>query len=235
MSTSRSVLAAAVGFLLLAPAASAQPPPKELPTGEVDGVRVKRTARDGIVVTFTDEAARLYRRIAGRRVIVSCGKLGSPQLVLGRELIEQSEALVAPRRRAPLRTGMRTRGFDFCSVARARGPADEAGTLVTVSITQDGAVYLDEQAVGENLVTALGLATRDQRTFLPANEIVQRVGDRFPVVALAAPTDSPPAGRIGIFSDGAKHAAAVGLSTLGRRLFFEVNGDTVATNTLYSP
>jgi hypothetical protein len=103
---------------------------------------------------------------------------------------------------------------------------------VTVPITQDGAVYLDEQEVGTNLTAVLALATRDQRTFLPANEIVQRVGDRIPVVALAAPTDSPPAGRIGIFSDGARHAAAVGLSTLGRRLFFEVNGDTFATNML---
>jgi hypothetical protein len=50
------------------------------------------------------------------------------------------------------------------------------------------------------------------------------------VVALAAPSDTPPAGVVGYYSDGAQHAAAVGLSTQGRRLFLEVNGDVLHTN-----
>ena len=52
-----------------APAAEAQ-----LPVGEAKGVRVIRE-RGALVVVFTSRAARLYRRIAGKRVSVFCTEL----------------------------------------------------------------------------------------------------------------------------------------------------------------
>ena len=53
------------------------------------------------------------------------------------------------------------------------------------------------------------------------------------VVELPSPSDTPPAGSIGYYSDGAQHAAAVVLSASGRRLFFEADADEVIrTNVL---
>ena len=51
---------------LTAPAAGAK-----LPVGEADGVRIIRV-KGAIVVVFTPQAAKLYRRIAGRQVSVFC-------------------------------------------------------------------------------------------------------------------------------------------------------------------
>ena len=59
------LLAAALGALT-APAAGAK-----LPVGEADGVRIIRV-KGAIVVVFTPQAAKLYRRIAGRQVSVFC-------------------------------------------------------------------------------------------------------------------------------------------------------------------
>ena len=50
---------------------------------------------------------------------------------------------------------------------------------------------------------------------------------RLSVVALASPSDSPPPGSIGYYSDGARHVAAVVLSATGRRLFLELDADDV--------
>ena len=47
------------------------------------------------------------------------------------------------------------------------------------------------------------------------------------VVELPSPSDTPPAGSIGYYSDGAQHVAAVVLSASGRRLFFEADVDDV--------
>jgi hypothetical protein len=49
-------------------------------------------------------------------------------------------------------------------------------------------------------------------------------------VALGAPSDTPPAGAVGYYSDGAQHAAAVVLSASGKRLFLEQNGDVLHMN-----
>ena len=46
-------------------------------------------------------------------------------------------------------------------------------------------------------------------------------------MALTSPSDTPPPGSVGYYSDGAQHAAAVVLSAAGRRLFVEVDADDV--------
>jgi hypothetical protein len=52
-------------------------------------------------------------------------------------------------------------------------------------------------------------------------------------VELPSPSDTPPAGSIGYYSDGAQHVAAVVLSASGRRLFLEGDVDhVVRTNVL---
>ena len=53
------------------------------------------------------------------------------------------------------------------------------------------------------------------------------------VVELAAPGDSPPAGKVGYYSDGQEHIATVIISASGRRLFIEAAADDVfSTNVL---
>lgn len=41
-----------------------------------------------------------------------------------------------------------------------------------------------------------------------------------------------PTGKFGFYSDGAQHIEVVGVSTGGKRLFEDMNGDTITTNVL---
>jgi hypothetical protein len=63
----------------------------------------------------------------------------------------------------------------------------------------------------------------------------EQVLARFPrfrghLVPLPGPDDTPPPKTIGYWSDGAAHVGVVGLSTAGRRLFIEYEGDVLHTN-----
>lgn len=54
-----------------------------------------------------------------------------------------------------------------------------------------------------------------------SNGVVVSIGaDHY--VALADPLASPPADKVGIFSDGRQHFAAVALTALGKRLFYDM-------------
>jgi hypothetical protein len=77
---------------------------------------------------------------------------------------------------------------------------------------------LDHDPTPAELVAAVPLLTRPLR---------------LSVVALPTPSDTPPAGSIGYYSDGGHHVAAVVLSALGRRLFLEFDlGQTIRTNVV---
>ena len=143
----------------------------------------------------------------------------------------------APRTRRPLRADNTTRGIDYCTVSRAQ-PDDETKPgrlIVSVPLTQRGAVFLDRRQTASEIVGVLFAADElisrtNRETFPTAQEVVARYGPR--IVALAAPTDTPPPGKVGYYSDGAKHVAAVKTSAIGKRLFYEVNNDVVSTNII---
>jgi hypothetical protein len=101
-----------------------------------------------------------------------------------------------------------------------------------IPLTQKGAVFEDEALFAGDLVSIAGLADSLSSAghFPTADQVVAKAGGS--VVALAAPTDTPPAGKYGVYSDANLHLATVVLSSAGRRLFFEVSGDTVSTNVL---
>jgi hypothetical protein len=225
-----------LAFSLPAAASGAQ-----LPVGQADGVRVKRE-QGAIVVVFTRQAARLYRRVAGKRVTVSCTELPAEE-ELGPVSINTGEiTLRAPERRRPLRTGDRTRGLDYCRVwlaartVRRDGARTRRGRqhIVSVPLSQRGAVYLDEQFKAIALSTLLSLAgTEADRRNSPGYptapqllELLDRLSG-FRIVALASPADTPPPGAIGYFSDGLRHVAAVIVSASGRRLFIELQAEDV--------
>jgi hypothetical protein len=50
------------------------------------------------------------------------------------------------------------------------------------------------------------------------------------LVVLAAPGDSPPPGRVGLYSDAARHVTVVAVTTAGVRLFIDADGGVVTTN-----
>jgi hypothetical protein len=108
--------------------------------------------------------------------------------------------------------------------------------IVAIPLSQRGAVRLDEQARASAMLGVLSIAAvlppegfdrwptpEELVSYLPS---VKRPL-RLTVVPLASPAETPPAGSIGYFSDGAQHAAAVVLSASGRRLFYETDADDV--------
>ena len=113
---------------LTAPAAGAK-----LPVGEADGVRIIRV-KGAIVVVFTPQAAKLSRRIAGKRVSVFCTEVLEDGYGSG------GATQRAPARRRPIRTGDATRGLDYCRVSlpprtiRRNGGTTRHGRRVIVSI-----------------------------------------------------------------------------------------------------
>jgi hypothetical protein len=228
-----AALAGAVS-LALVPQAGAQ-----LPVGEAEGVRIVRE-RGAIVVVFTQRAARLYRRIAGKRVSVHCTEFTGDGAASG------GITLRAPKRRRPLRTGDQTRGMDYCRVwleprtVRRNGLRHRRSREVIVSIplTQRGAVFLDEEEKAHSLQGLLFIVGLEERNGddwpTPAQLLGSRIGRRLGsrLVALENPTDTPAAGTIGYYSDGQQHVVVATISASARRLFIEYEPDGVLRTNL---
>jgi hypothetical protein len=250
-----SGIAAAV-VLLAAPAGAMGQAP--LPVGEAHGVRIVRE-RGAIVIVFTDRAARRYTRIAGKDIDVDCtdqqpGSDGAPRAYpfIGPnhpgDITEQSSggiSMRAPKRRQRLYTGDLTRGLDYCriwlqarTIRRGRDITRIPRRLiVSVPLTQTGAVFLDEESKARRLMLWLfiagGVAERINISGWPSHsQIVGTLGPeaRQRLVSLAAPADAPPPRRVGYYSDRRDHIAVAVLSRSGKRLFIEVAGDVVTTN-----
>jgi hypothetical protein len=236
-----------VVLLVVAPSAGAQTP--QLPVGQTDGVRIVRE-HGAIVVVFTPKAARLWRRVAGKRVSVFCEEESGPDEYGIVTVQGGGTTFRAPRRGRRLRTGDLTRGMDFCEVwlesrtLTRNGQRVRYGRELIVAIppTQKGAVHLDEQARAYALMGVLTFASIDGRRrglggFPTPAELVEHLPVltrplRLSIVALPSPSDTPPAGSIGYYSDGARHAAAIVVSASGRRLFLEVDVDDVVRSNV---
>jgi hypothetical protein len=241
-----AVLAATV-VVLAVTGATAQ---AALPVGESHGVRVVRE-RGAIVVVFSKSAAKRYRRIAGRMVAVDCTDRdpdeGPPRAhtFIGPEspgeLTEVGSGGItmrAPKRGRRLATGDLTRGLDYCRVWLPR-KGKSRRLIVSVPLTQVGAIFLDEETRARRLLRLLfvaGFVAEDLNIGgWPSHaQLVGRLGREAGrgLVALAAPTDTPPPRTLGYYSDRREHAAAVTLSRSGRRLFIEFAGDALSTNVV---
>ena len=128
-----------------------------------------------------------------------------------------------------LSTGFSAGKYDLCFISVVRKNGDEE-TLVDLPLTQQGAVFEDERLFASDLLGIVGAADSLAKSgqFPPAPDVAAKFNGA--VVVLAAPTDTPPAGKYGFYSDAGQHITAVTLSSAGRRLFFDVSGDTVSTN-----
>ena len=247
----------AAGLVLLAApsGAMAQAP---LPVGESHGVRIVRD-QGAIVFVFTDRAAKRWRRIAGRMISVDCidhePSAGGPpraRTFVGPphpgDITEESGGGVtmrAPKRGRRLETGDLTRGMDFCRLFLEPRTVRRDGTrqrtprrlVVSVPLTQAGAVFLDEQTRARRLLLTLALAgfvaEELKLTGWPSyTQLIEAAGTRARVrfASLAAPGDTPPARRIGYYSDRREHVAVAIVSRSGKRLFVEGTGDALSTN-----
>jgi hypothetical protein len=231
--------------LLVAPStATAQ---AALPVGEARGVRIVRE-NGAIVVIFTQRAAKLHRRVAGKLIEVECtdqdperGRpraftfIGPPHPGEITGTHEGGVTMRAPKDRRKLRTGDRTRGMDFCRVWRVKRTGRRL--IVSVPLTQGGAVFLDEWTRARRLMRMLffaGFVAGDLNlSGWPSHaQLVRRLGHdaRVRLIALAGPADTPPARSIGYWSDRREHIALVTLSRSGRRLFLELGDDVLTTN-----
>lgn len=210
--------------------------------GRADGVVVKQGPR-GLTFVFTKRAAPLYRRIAGRRVSIRCQRF--PR---GGYSGSGSTTFHAPARGRVLRSGSVSDGWDYCRVWRSerrlrsgrRTRVFPRRLIVTIPFTAAGEVFVDEQNKAFLLATVIELgefaasgsnadrfATPDRLLELTAAVSTPLSKERLPLVALSDAGETPVAGAVGYYSDGAEHAAAVVLSSAGRRLFFEVDRDDV--------
>jgi hypothetical protein len=239
-----SAFALAIVVLVAPCTATAQ---AALPVGEARGVRVVRENR-AIVVIFTQRAEKLRRRIAGKRVEVECTDehplhgppraftfIGPPH---PGEIVETHGGGVtirAPKRRRKLLTGDQTRGMDYCQVWLLKRSGRRL--IVSVPLTQDGAVFLDERTRTRRLMQVLafaGFVAGDLNlSGWPSHaQLIRAAGSdaRVRLVGLETPADTPPARTIGYYSDRREHAAVVILSRSGRRLFVELADDVLSTN-----
>ena len=209
----------------------------ELPVGEAHGVRVVREHR-AIVIVFTARADKLHKRLAGKNVIVSCTEITEDGFSSG------SQVMRVPRHGHKLYTGDLTRGMDYCRLWKPRTKHRSKQVIVSVPLTQQGAVFIDEELKTRRMFGVLGIAyfvgeSKHLDGVPTYDELIHgvpkqaRAGLARSVVSLAAPGDSPPAGKVGYYSDGAEHVVVAIVSASGRRLFVE-NGpdDLFSSNVL---
>ena len=192
-------------------------------------------------MVFTDRAADLYRRFAGRRTIIGCVDLPAEDSLTGRPTMDDGELhFTAPVRRRPLPTYTLVASHDYCDISLARRSVKRGRVrymarrklVLSVPLTAIGAVYLDERRKAHRLQAILEMAGgQGDEASPPRYPPSSEVGVPWPQapvwmrpVALASPSDSPPARTYGYYSDGSRHAAAVTFSARGRRLFIEVDG-----------
>jgi hypothetical protein len=195
------------------------------------------------VVVFTQRAEKLRRRVAGKLVSVLCTEF-EENGTSGGGITQR-----APRRGRRIETGDRTRGMDYCRVwlaartVRRDGERRRLGRrlVVSVPLTQRGAIFLDEQVKALGIIGLLVIAEligedRNISGYPTPAELFEAEPRLRPgpsgqtVVALASPSDTPAGTAIGYYSDGDRHVAAVAVSTSGRRLFVEHEGDVLHTN-----
>jgi hypothetical protein len=221
----------ALALVLVPSTAFAQAP--ELPVGEAHGVRVVRQDKAIVVVL----SARLHERLAGKKVIVSCTTLLEDGANIG------SQAMRVPLRGRRLLTGDVTPKIDYCRVLLPPRERRPKRVLVSVPLTQKGAVFLDEESKTLRMLTILvitgfaqekqkldGYPTYDQLV----NGLPKRARAPFSkrVVPLGAPTDTPPAKTVGYYSDGAQQIAVSIVSASGRLLFIRYGPDDVLTTNV---
>jgi len=226
---------AAAAFGNVAHAQAIAPP---LPLGsDGHGVRVVTRGHPAHLVVLLS-AAR-YRAVAGNQLAVVCAHV--PRVTLGgglaggpgQNLLEVPvppggvRAFVqVPRRRTALATRL-TPDWDWCDLIlrKVHGNTSSDVTYVSVPLTPAGAAFVDERHVALRVIVSHILLSLRPDGF-------RRLARLLHAERLASPAQDPPAGRLGIYSDGGRHIYIAQRDRAGDLLFYEQDGDVVRTNLL---
>jgi hypothetical protein len=230
MTRFRGCAAVALVSICVSPAGAAA---AGLPVGHAKGVSV-RVGRAGVDFRFAKTLDPTLAAVLrpGRRVELSCTTLDPPRIDGTRTSNGISARVRLPGRLTRLRLPTGTRQHpSFCTIRLVATEID----FVDVPVTEDGAVYVDERHTVYEIRNAAFTAAQDAEdahgeTFESAEEFVRKYGAGGDLVALASADATPPPRTTGIFSDGNRHFEAVALTTLGRRMFYDIDGDVLTTN-----
>jgi hypothetical protein len=195
--------------------------------GEANGVIIQNNRR-GTVISFHREARRAFAKIAGRPIKLSCVTLREDDIEGVSQDGSQWVSFTAPKRRRPFFSPFTVREGDLCSISRrkivrrVRGGTDTypAIRVAVVPLTPKGARYIAEANVATRLDSIITAATFEskRRRFPTFGSLHLTKVDGVRVVPLATADATPPAGKLGYFSDGTSVTAA-GIAIGGRRLF----------------
>lgn len=233
--------------------AQPQPPPsplKPLPSGPpsqhgaTSDASIDVYPSTLVAVHFFSTASEAFRRLQ-HGVGVDCGDVAYGA---GRWKAVGGGSSVVLRHGGDLRVDLSTRfgGFpsppyDYCEVTGTYGRYwnDEKGTheLVEVPFTAIGRRYLDDRATARDLayfvrtktLHRIRLAMHRGEAAPSAAELVRLFGPR--LVLLASRNATPPAGKIGVWSDGRRIVASE-LTAGGRRLYVTVRGALIGANNI---
>jgi hypothetical protein len=207
----------------------ASPYTAEQPVDLGDGLRASVRGRR-LVVTFTGRSAKAFRAVAGRRVAVVCATR-APRLaypVAGQEGFGRPATARVPKRGGRITFTMKGKVGDACLVA-------DDGTLLAIAApTKVGRRWFhDLDAVGAlSFSDTPHLAARGAGAYYPTASVLGH-SPKSRAVALPTAAAAPPVGRVGVWTDGARHAVVAARSASGRRFFFEDEGDgMLRTNVL---
>ncbi len=234
-------------LLLVAPAASTV---SALHTGSTRYIRLVDLGHGQLSVALTSQGHKKFVQLmrGGYALDATCTTLGNSfQGFSQRGSSGGSEASIGPNGRSSYHT-LLGRHADFCDIGRVhltvtrRSVSSEQvpGPLLgSIALTQKGAAFLEQDRLTSTIFMVLEVAIGDAQHrpgghFLPAGPFAAGyaglLSRRLRVVALVSLDASPPPGAIGFYSDGANHAEAVGISTLGRRIFIDSNAGVLSTN-----
>lgn len=220
--------------------AHAQETPAPLRLGtDGHGVRlVQRGTPAHLVVLLSPKR---YRAVAGKELQMVCAPV--PDVTLGGDLAggprhdfgdaprprgSVGAVLHPPRRHTPFVTRLSPQ-WDWCAfvvrTVRDRGRVTHEVGFATVPLTPAGAAFADERRAALSVIVSdLLLFTRPER--------VKQVARWLHAVVLSSPTEAPPPGRLGLYSDHRRHVYAAQIDRAGDLLFLDHDGDVVQTNLL---
>lgn len=233
-----AVVTCAPSAVEVAPARAAVAPLKLSTDG--NGARLIARGRPARLVLVLTPAR--YRTIAGRKFELDCARVppktlgggtsatitdGFPDLQHpsdGSQLIAR-----APHHRRPIMTRMRRR-WDYCvlSVSFNAGPAQGTRALATIPLTHAGAGFVDERDVAFAVFAAVA-AMHDRG---PRALNLEQLAQRAHAVVLAAPSQSPPPGVLGLYTDHTAHFYAAQTDRTGKLLFLDQDNGITRTNLL---
>jgi hypothetical protein len=194
------------------------------PVADDDGVRGTFQGRR-LLVRFLGRSAAAIHKVAGRRVLVTCIVRPSRALLGTVSLPSVYVAVVrVPRRGSTLTVALRGTG-DVCAIV------DDGKWVASVVATAAGRRWwADIQAI--NLLDRLpdSLAAPGGQTYLvPAAAVAGHKG----LTTMTGPDARPRVGRVGVWTDGARHAVVAVTSASGRRFVLADEGEGMVRSNVF--